>query len=154
MSRAPSASRRMGSLDAESATLLASFEDCSLPVAGFKHVQHVQVAWAMLALGTLFEALRRFRCGLKAYAEHNGVPGLYNETITCFYLLLIRERMDSLMVGHSWTEFRVYNPDLFLHPKVLLANYYPDELAFSAAAKQDFRLPPLWPGTSASEGVE
>ncbi len=144
----------MGSLDAESAALLAAFEDRSLPVAGFKHAQHVQVAWAMLALGTLFEALRRFRRGLKAYAEHNRVPGLYSETITCFYLLLIRERMDRLPAGHAWTEFRVHNPDLFLPPKVLLANYYPDEAAFSAAAKQDFRLPLRWPGSAAPEGVE
>lgn len=154
VSRPSNAVRGAACLDPETTTLLAAFEDRSLPVSVFKHAQHVQLAWAMLAVDTLFTALRRFRSGLKAYTGHNGVPGLYNETITCFYLLLIRDRMDRQSAGQPWTEFRLHNPDLFLHPKVLLANYYPQESAFAAAAKQDFQLPPCWLGMPAPERVE
>ena len=121
--------------------LLAQFESCGLPTAQFKHRQHVQTAWALLSRHGLFGGMDRFRRGLKAFARHNQVPGLYNETITCFYLLLIRERMDRLPRGHAWTEFAAQNPDLFTHPKVFLQAWYPADLAFSEAAKSAFILP-------------
>jgi len=127
--------------DGEGDALLAQFESCALPAAQFKHRQHVQVAWVMLSRHGLFEALQRFRRGLKAFARHNQVPGLYNETITCFYLLLIRERMDRLPAPHAWADFAAQNPDLFGRPKSFLQAWYPGDTAFTAAAKAAFILP-------------
>jgi hypothetical protein len=122
-------------------TLLAHFERCELPTAQFKHRQHLQVAWILLSRHPLLSAMQRFRRGLRAYAIHNQVPSLYNETITCFYLLLIRERMDRLDAEHDWAGFRDANPDLFAHPKGFLERWYPAAAAFSPAAKAAF-LPP------------
>lgn len=121
--------------------LLAQFESCELPAPQFRHRQHVQAAWALLSRHGLFEAMERFRHGLKAFARHNQVPGLYNETITCFYLLLIRERMDRLPRGHAWAEFAAWNPDLFAHPKVFLQPWYPADSAFTDSAKATFIMP-------------
>lgn len=121
--------------------LLEQFESCELPAGQFKHRQHVQVAWAMLARHSILDALQRLRRALKAFARHNNLPGLYNETITCFYLLLIRERMDRLPATQSWSEFASQNPDLFTHPRSFLQLWYPENLAFTDRAKGAFILP-------------
>jgi hypothetical protein len=129
---------RLGPAERE---LIAGFEDLSFPEARFHHAEHVQLAWALLAEQPLLNAMRRFRTLLKAYAGHLGASAIYNETITCFYLLLIRERMDRLGAGHDWAAFRDANPDIFSHPKTFLGRWYPEGLAFSPAAKGAF-LPP------------
>ena|SRR5690242_3585289 len=131
----------MNMITADEETLLSSFETCKLPKGEFKHMQHVQVAWIILSKDPLFAALRRFRFHLKAFAVFNNVPDLYNETVTCFYLLLIHARMDKIGRRHSWDDFRVTNPDLFHPPKIFLETYYPKEAAFSSQAKSVFLLP-------------
>jgi hypothetical protein len=129
---------RLGRAERE---LIAGFEDLSFPEARFHHAEHVQLAWALLAEQPLLGAMRRFRTLLKAYAAHLGASAIYNETITCFYLLLIRERMDGLGAEHDWATFHAANPDLFTHPKAFLERWYPSGLAFSPEAKAAF-LPP------------
>ena len=121
--------------------LLARFQDLSYPKAEFRHAQHVELAWTLLAGFPLLQAMRQFRALLQAFATHHGATGLYNETVTCFYLLLIRERMDALSPDHDWQTFHAANPDLFASPKPFLERWYPEGAAFVAEAKQSFRLP-------------
>ncbi|MGE5625262.1 MAG: hypothetical protein ACM3ZT_06925 [Bacillota bacterium] len=121
--------------------LVWRFADLSLPKEAFSHAEHIRLAWALLAELPLFEAMLRFRHLLRAFAAHHGAHSLYNETLTCFYLLLIRERMDRLGNGHGWEEFAAANGDLFGRPKPFLERWYPGEAAFTAEAKQSFRLP-------------
>jgi hypothetical protein len=85
--------------------------------------------------------MRTFRRLLLAYAEHHGATDKYNETVTCFYLLLIRDAMDQFDAGHCWTDFQLANPDLFGPCKEYLERWYPDGAAFTAEAKTAFRLP-------------
>lgn len=123
------------------------FSDLSLPKEAFDHAEHVRLAWTLLAEAPLFEAMLRFRQLLQTFAAHHGVTGLYNETVTCFYLLLIRERMDRLGPDHGWSEFRAAQPDLFSKPKPFLERWYPGETAFTPEAKASFRLPAKSEGT-------
>lgn len=129
---------RLGDVDRD---LMARFAALILPKEDFDHGEHVHLAWALLASQPLLAAMRAFRSQLQAFAAHHGASGLYNETITCFYLLLIRERMDALGAGHDWAGFRATNPDLFSHPKPFLERWYPGEAAFTPEAKLSFRLP-------------
>jgi len=101
----------------------------------------VRLGWILLAEAPLLTALLRFRMLLKAFAAHHDVPGLYNETITCFYMLLICERMGRMDGACTWERFKEMNPELFSYPKALLRKYYPDGIAFSASAKASFILP-------------
>lgn len=117
------------------------FTDLSLPKQAFSHTEHVRLAWTLLAEEPLLAAMQRFRTLLRAFADHHGTTGLYNETITCFYLLLIRERMDRLPANHAWADFRAANPDLFGPPKSFLERWYPGAAAFQPEAKLAFRLP-------------
>ena len=121
--------------------LLASFAALNYPLESLDHAEHVRLAWALLAEQPLLEAMRAFRRLLLAYAEYHGAADKYNETITCFYLLLIRERMDQLDADHDWSEFRLAHPDLFGSSQEFLEHWYPAGGAFSAEAKVAFRLP-------------
>jgi hypothetical protein len=121
--------------------LLARFADLSYPLESLDHAEHVRLAWALLAEQPLLEAMCACRRLLLAYAGHHAAAANYNETITCFYLLLIRERMDQLGANHSWNEFRHANPDVFRSPKEFLEHWYPAGSAFSPAAQAAFRLP-------------
>lgn len=121
--------------------LMAQFAALSLPKERFDHGEHVHLAWALLASLPLLSAMRAFRSQLQAFAAHHGATGLYNETITCFYLLLIRERMDALGKDQDWPGFRAANPDLFSNPKPFLERWYPGETAFAPEAQRSFRLP-------------
>ena len=121
--------------------LLERFSDLSYPKQDFHHAQHLELAWTLLAQRPLLGAMREFRRLLQAFAEKHGAEGLYNETITCFYLLLIRERMDGLGPDHDWSLFRETNPDLFSPPKAFLERWYPAGKAFRPQAKRSFQLP-------------
>ena len=121
--------------------LLARFTALEYPKQDFHHAEHLELAWALLAARPLLDAMGEFRHLLQAFAAHHGAQGLYNETITCFYLLLIRERMDTLGEDQDWPAFRQANPDLFSSPKAFLERWYPVGAAFSPEAKQSFRLP-------------
>jgi len=128
-------------ISADDRAFLARFAACELSKEEFRHSDHVRLGWILLAEAPLLTALLRFRMLLKAFAAHHDVPGLYNETITCFYMLLICERMGRMDGACTWERFKEMNPELFSYPKALLRKYYPDGIAFSASAKASFILP-------------
>jgi len=125
----------------EDRVFLNRFTACVVRKEEFRHLDHVHLAWILLADDSLLTALLRFRALLKAFAAHHGVPGLYNETITCFYMLLIRDCMEQMGGTHGWESFKEANPELFCYPKTLLESYYPGGVAFSEQAKHAFLLP-------------
>jgi N-formylglutamate deformylase len=122
------------------AAFLQAFEACTLPPGGFRHRDHVRLAWLYLRDHPLPEALGRFCAGLKRYAASLGKPGLYNETITVAYLTLVNERRARLGQDADWENFARANPDLFKHPAALRP-YYRDETLRSDLARAVFILP-------------
>ena len=87
------------------------------------------------------EAVDRFVTGLRRFAVHNGVPELYNETITLFYLFEIRRRLTAAPDGEQWQDFRERNQDLLLPHQEFLARFYSQSVLGSEVAKHHF-LPP------------
>ena len=74
--------------------LLEAFQTATLPAGAFRHREHVRVAWLLLSSASdLLDALIRFRTGLIRYAESIGKRGVYHETVTWTYMILIHERM-------------------------------------------------------------
>ncbi|HEU5399402.1 MAG TPA: hypothetical protein VFV77_08960 [Gammaproteobacteria bacterium] len=125
----------------EDRMFLERFTACETPKEGFRHADHVRLAWLLLAEAPLLPALLHFRSLLKAFAAHHDATELYNETITCFYMLLIAEAMQAMDPDHGWEEFRTTQSGLLGYPKALLEHYYPGGLAFSPAARGSFLLP-------------
>lgn len=119
--------------------LLAGFEAGTLPA--FRHHDHVRVAWLYLERYDALTALGRFAEGLRHFAAAKGQAGLYHETITWAYLLLIRERRAQATGAESWEEFAARNGDLFAWKPSILSHYYRDETLASELARRVFVLP-------------
>lgn len=120
--------------------LVDAFEAGTLPADQFPHAAHVRVAWWYLSRFPLGEALTRFSTALQAFAATHGVPGLYHETITVAYLLLIAERLDGSR-DLPWETFAAAHPELLARRPSLLARYYADGTLTSARARRAFVMP-------------
>jgi hypothetical protein len=120
---------------------VAAFEACAIPGSDFHHADHVRLAWIYLSEHPLTDAIERFTVALKRFAAHNGVPGLYHETITWAYLLLIHERMQRAGAPADWESFRAANGDLFDRKPSILQRYYAAETLKSDIARRIFVLP-------------
>jgi hypothetical protein len=121
--------------------LMARFEDCSLANASFHHSDHVRMAFLYLSRFPALEALQRFSTALARFAAANGKPGLYHETITWAFVLLIRERMARAETQQTWTQFAADNEDLLSSKDEVLKKYYRVETLSSDLARSTFLLP-------------
>jgi hypothetical protein len=122
-------------------TLVAAFEAGQEPPGGFHHREHVRVAWYYLQRHPLPEALVRFSTALRRFAEAQGKPGLYHETITTAYVLLINERLDGQERALPWDAFADRNPDLVSWKPPILDRYYQPGTLKSDRARRTFVLP-------------
>ena len=120
---------------------LEAFEGGRLPEGAFHHRDHVRLAWLYLRRLPPAAALARFSDGLRRFAASVGKSGLYHETITWAYLLLIRERMERGRPRQSWEEFARSNPDLLTWKPSILDVYYRSETLGSDLARKVFLLP-------------
>jgi hypothetical protein len=120
---------------------LERFESCSLDKGDFHHKDHVRLAWIYLSRFPVLEALSRFSEGLKRFAQSLGKEGLYHETITWSYLLLIRERIARAQAEESWEEFARTNSDILNWRESVLKLYYRDETLKSDLARRVFIFP-------------
>ena len=120
--------------------LLDGFEKGTIPAGEFHHAEHVRVAWMYLRRYPLTDALARFIAALKRFAAGHGLPGLYHETITIAFVLVIAERLDGAS-QLSWADFAAKNPDLLTWKPSVLASYYSDETLASERARRSFVMP-------------
>ena len=120
---------------------LAAFEDGSLPEDRFHHADHVRAAWLILREEDPAAALGRFSAALKRFAAAKRKNGLYHETITWAYLLLVNERMERVGRAVRWEEFGASNPDLMTWRPSVLDRYYTPETLASDLARRAFVLP-------------
>jgi hypothetical protein len=121
--------------------LLRQFEDCSLPLERFRHRVHIQIVFLYLCRYPVLDVLGRFPAALTRYAEAHGKSGLYHETITWAYVLLIHERMERAGQAQSWEEFTSANADLMTWSGSVLQQYYRDETLSSDLARKIFLFP-------------
>jgi hypothetical protein len=120
---------------------IAQFEDGSLANEGFHHRDHMRMAFLYLRRYPALEAIQRFSSALARFAAAHGKPGLYNETVTWAFLLLIRERMARAGSQQSWEEFATSNADLMSWKDNVLKTYYRPETLGSDLAKTVFLFP-------------
>src|SRR5258706_7485657 len=114
--------------------LIRCFENDAVPEDSFHHADHVRLAFAYLCAYPVLQALEKFADALKRFAIARGKTQLYNETITCAYFFLIRERMAGCE-GADWEEFARQNPDLLVWKEGILSRYYREhtfEIRFGA----------------------
>ena len=117
---------------------LAAFLQRRLPA--FHHRDHVRLAWIYLRADASLIGLDAFVRGLQTFAAAAGQPGIYHETMTWAYLLLIRERM-ARCPDSDFASFAAQNPDLLTWKPSVLDRYYRPETLASDLARSVFLLP-------------
>jgi hypothetical protein len=70
--------------------LVRAFEDASIPASEFTHAAHIAVALSYLNSFSPDEALHRMREKIRLFAAHHGVTNLYHETLTTFWMRLLK----------------------------------------------------------------
>jgi hypothetical protein len=121
--------------------LVLSFEAGAVPDGGFHHEQHVRLAWWYLRHFPLADALGRFQSGLQRFADAQGKPGLYHETITVAYVLLINERLADFPAVSDWASFAAAHSDLLRWKPSVLERYYTHDTLWSDRARRTFVMP-------------
>jgi len=124
----------------EQEELFERFVDTTLPADQFHHEQHVQVAWLFVRNHGMPAALSEFSTAIKRFADAKGVTGLYHETITWAFLLLIAERQ-ARNPALTWPQFEATNADLLVWKPSILERYYSKELLGSELARRTFLMP-------------
>jgi hypothetical protein len=120
---------------------MQAFESCTLPIGSFRHAEHVKMAFLHLQKFAPLDALDRFSSNLMRFAAAHSKPGLYNETITWAFLLIIRERIARANSPQTWAEFSSANADLLRWDDNILKKYYREETLSSELAKRIFLFP-------------
>jgi hypothetical protein len=126
--------------------LLEKFEDTSLPLASFRHEEHVRIGYLYLRAHPLLHVLEKFPANLQKFAAAHGKVGLYHQTISWAYLFLIHQRLvanqhTSAGLATTWAQFKQHNPDLLDRSNPILAKYYAEETLASSAAREHFLMP-------------
>jgi hypothetical protein len=120
--------------------LIRCFEGDAIPENSFHHADHVHLAFAYLCEYPILQALEKFASALKRFAAARGKTQLYNETITCAYFFLIRERM-ARSKATEWDEFARQNTDLLIWKNGILSHYYQEATLQSDLARGVFLFP-------------
>ena len=123
-------------------TLLHGFISTELPADQFHHEQHVRVAWMFVRDHGMPAALGEFSEAIKRFANAKGAHGLYHETITWAFLLIVAERV-ARKPADTWDAFKADNADLLSWQPSVLDRYYSKELLGSALARATFVMPDL-----------
>ena len=127
--------------DVADEALVRAFDEGTLAPGEFHHRHHVRMVWLLLERHPALEVLARFSGGLRRLAAAAGKPGLYHETITWAYVLLVNERR-AAPGTEDWPGFAARNPDLLAwKPSVLETRYYREETLWSDRARATFVLP-------------
>lgn len=123
--------------DAEILTLVDRLERCLLGKTEFHHRDHLAVATTYLYAADFDSALSRMRATLLRFAAHHGVPNLYHETLTRFWMSEISKRLDrTLCLRESVARIQAALAD-----KDLPFTYYRKETLNSPEAKKRFVEP-------------
>ncbi|MGI9105665.1 MAG: hypothetical protein ACR2G4_05395 [Pyrinomonadaceae bacterium] len=128
---------------AEIEQLVQNFESCSIEPSEFNHHAHLTVAFWYLSQLPAPAAVERMRAGLHRFTKHHNSDG-YHETLTRFWLKLVRHFLDRAETTHSLTEQANELLTVYDHSR-LVFEYYSRERIESGEAKQSWVEPDLKP---------
>ena len=125
----------------EQQELFDRFVDTTLPADQFHHQQHVQVAWLFVRKHGMPAHSREFSAAIKRFADAKGATGLYHETITWAFLLLIAERQARNSGRDMGRSSRRRIPTCWHGNRRFSSRYYSKELLASDLARRTFLMP-------------
>jgi hypothetical protein len=124
--------------------LVEGFESCTVAPAEFDHGAHLAVAMWYLSELSAPLAEERMRAGLHRYTRHHNAEAMYNETITLFWLKLVRHFLARADSTRSLAE-RANKLLSTYNSSKLVFEYYSRELIQTPEAKASWVEPDLKP---------
>ncbi|MDY6897887.1 MAG: hypothetical protein SWZ49_07375 [Cyanobacteriota bacterium] len=132
--------------EADIRSLIAEFENCTLPRSEWNHQAHLTIALWYLNRYDEQEAINRVRQGIQRYNEAMGIKttkdGGYHETLTLFWLRIVSHylsvnKQKSLNLETAIAIYKTYND------KYLPFQYYSRDLLMSWEARSNWVEPDL-----------
>jgi hypothetical protein len=111
---------------------LEAFERLEIAKEDFHHRDHLRLAWACLRAADEGRALARVREAICRFAEKHGVPQLYHETITRFWVAELAAAMQALSSASEFEALAARRPEL-LDKDLVRRRYRPETLASERA---------------------
>jgi hypothetical protein len=122
---------------------LKAFHESTLSSEDFRHFGHLRLAWLVLRRHLLEDALPLLSGGIRQYASSKGASGMYNETLTQFWVRIVNH---SILTNPSAQEFEQFiNTFPILLNKQLPLNHWRRETLTSNRARSDWLEPDLRP---------
>ena len=124
---------------------LAAFEACQLSADGFRHRDHVRLAYIYLALYPFETALTKTERGLRKLLAHLGAPASkYHHTVTHAWLLAVQHAMDDAGPTAGFEQFLAAGGAKLLNPAIM-RQHYSSAVLSSDDARQRYVEPDLQP---------
>src|SRR2546428_7199853 len=82
--------------ESEIKAVVRGFESCSTGKSEFTHLSHLAVTVWYLRRWSLEQATEQMRASLFRFIDHYGLEGKYHETLTVFWMKVVRRRLDEL----------------------------------------------------------
>ena len=124
--------------------LVESFESCTVAPAEFGHGAHLAVALWYLSQLPAPLAEERMRAGLHRYTAHHNAEAMYNETVTLFWLKLVRRFLERADAERPLAE-RANELVTTYDSSKLVFEYYSRALVQTPQAKASWVEPDLKP---------
>jgi hypothetical protein len=122
---------------------LRAFENCSIPASEYGHKEHLRTAWLYLRREGWPAGGDSVRDGIKRFAAHNGVADKYHETITTFWLLLVKHAMELAPQAGNFDALVAAHPQLL--DKSLLERHFSRGLLGDPTSRVGWTDPDLLP---------
>jgi hypothetical protein len=133
--------------DDEIEEVVRGFEDCTTPDSEFNHHSHLIVAFSYLHLSrlTVTQAAERMRAGLYRFLDHHGHDRQkYNETITLFWIKLVRSFLDPTDTSRRVADIANELIEACSNSQ-LIYSYYSKERLLSDEARKEWIEPDVMP---------
>jgi hypothetical protein len=123
--------------------VVSGFESCGTGKDDFKHREHLTVAVSYLNVATQKQAADKMRIGLLRFLTHHGVgTEKYNETLTMFWVAMVRRTLAEIRTDSSLVEKCNVVIEALGNPS-LAFDYYSKELLWSDEARRAYVKPDL-----------
>jgi hypothetical protein len=122
--------------------VVRGLESCTTPVDDFPHRSHLAVATWYLNRATVPEALDKMRASILRFLDHYGIEGKYNETITKFWLLIVKRCLGGMVSEVGLVE-RTNAVIAVAGDSRLMFEYYSRERLWSEQAVREWVGPDL-----------
>jgi hypothetical protein len=111
--------------------LVENFESCTVAPEEFGHGAHMAVALWYLSKLSASLASERMRAGLRRYTAHHNAEAMYNETVTLFWLKLVRHFLERANSTRPFAE----------RANELLTTYKSSKLVFEYYSRESIQTP-------------